>query len=495
MNKELIKDKHELRMSRCIQSLSFLVPVKQFSADIDYSKKVTVAAILETALSLINCLDEISASELQAYFGLNDIERESLIEVIEISGFASMNENGCLTPTIRMREIQLSTNEKFLLDEVENYFGDFSVDLLTGYIQPKAEDNLVLGLHAIPAADEKSLVEPQPNTILTQQFPRFQQCSKSNSFKSPTSKLYRINRCEYNQISVMLLSFDIYLKNNIFGSPETESKIFGYSSDNEKLVSVSGLIPKVQEYLNQRQAPNDDLTMEHYCEIMQDGVFRSFVKNNKLDFRKLLDDNINYEDPLTKLLIGPCYLDDNKQIIVNWLEDHIKSTKDLKPILWRPGHDDLWGSSIRLKAFFKEVDDILKEYDSQLVLVLPGVDVYDEKDYKKRFKNIVNYSLLLQNADALNNVEIMLFDNDPGMAIVQYHVFINKELGVGGFSMPIGYITQNPILINELKLKLKNWAKNSTSIKSIVEYRSHAGSDKLFESNFKKATEFFEIKN
>ena len=145
MNEELINDKHELRMSRCIQSLSFLVPVKQFSADIDYSKKVTVAAILETALSLIHCLDEISASELQAYFGLNDIERESLIEVIEISGFASMNENGCLTPTIRMREIQLSSNEKFLLDEVENYFGDFSIDLLTGYIQPKAEDNL--GIH------------------------------------------------------------------------------------------------------------------------------------------------------------------------------------------------------------------------------------------------------------------------------------------------------------------------------------------------------------
>lgn len=473
MNAERTPSKQAIGVPLNVQSFTFMVPVKRFSADVDYSKKVTVPAILESALGLIDCLEELSLGELQDYFGLNDLERESLLEIVESSGFAQMNQNGCLVPTARMREFRLTNNGKYVFDEVDNHSGDFSVDLLTNYIQPIAEDGYIIGLHVIPTPEEA--MEVDPYAILTRQFPRFQQCSKRLAFQAASSKLYRINRCIYDQITLMPVSIDIVLKLDAFGNPNTESKIFGYSSEHEQLVSSSGLIPKIQDYLNKRQGPSNDQTIEEYCSFMHDGVLRSYIENGKVNFRKLLNEATDHEDPLTRLLIGPCYLEENKQLIISSLQNLKTSGFNLPPMLWLPGHDDLWGSSLRLRTFANELDQELKQYNSKLMLVLPGIDVYDEKEYKLRFKNVLNNGVLLQNASPLSNIEILLLDSDPGLAIVQYHVFIKSDLGLGGYSIPLGYVTQNKVHINRLRDHLKLWGQASTSLKSIIDRSSVAG--------------------
>lgn len=228
---------------------------------------------------------------------------------------------------------------------------------------------------------------------------------------------------------------------------------------------------------------------------MHDGVLRSFIENGNVNFRKLLNEAINHEDPLTRLFIGPCYLEENKQLIISSLQNLRVSGFDLPPMLWLPGHDDLWGSSLRLRSFANEIDEELKQYNSQLMLVVPGVDVYDEKEYKSRFRNVLNNGVLLQNATPLSNIEILLLDNDPGLAVVQYHIFIKSDLGLGGYSIPLGYITQNQEHIKRLREQLQVWGQSSTSLKSILDRSSAAGggSDTKVSAALKKTMDFFDM--
>ena len=102
-----------------IHTLSLLVPARRYEANFDITTQQALPAIIECALMLILQLEQVSASELQKYFGLNSNEREGLLKEVLDTGLAEENRDGLLIPTSRLREAR-SSQQGITLEEIEN---------------------------------------------------------------------------------------------------------------------------------------------------------------------------------------------------------------------------------------------------------------------------------------------------------------------------------------------------------------------------------------
>lgn len=330
---------------------------------------------------------------------------------------------------------------------------------------------------------------------MLEQFPRFQDCSKRQVLQSGATKLYRVNRCEYDRLTSIPLSIDLYIRPDPLGQLHIESELFGFSVINEQLISSSGLLLKVGEYLNSRRAPRENLAINNYCALMNDEVLSQYVHDDVIDLDSLLVDmlqnKLSKKDSLTEMMVGPIYLENNKKVILDWLSNY-SSHADLSypPLLWRPSHDDLWGSSVRLKTFTQEVDELLAKHKSQLVLLLPNVEKSDEREYRNKFQNLISNAYLLSDAPPLDNLEVMIFDGDSSFAVVQYHVWLEPKWGLGGFTLPIGYVTKDPKYIDSISKFIRKQATTRTEFKPIISAEV-AFKDELFE----KVTGFFSKKS
>lgn len=197
-----------------LQSITVCAPVQKISLDIDVTHKITLPAILESALLLVSQLEVVSPGELGGFFGLTDHERDVLVNEMIDTSLVIFNEEGNIATTKKLtaQRRENGIDEGITIEDVENFREFTYVDLCTGHIQPRSESDNQSGLPMLP----RELNETDFSKILASQFHRFQRClpdiKSKQSLRSPKARLYRINRASVSQSGLQQqISLDIHV--------------------------------------------------------------------------------------------------------------------------------------------------------------------------------------------------------------------------------------------------------------------------------------------
>lgn len=465
---------------RLLQSITICAPVQKISLDIDVTHKITLPAILESALLLVAQLEAVSPSELGGFFGLTDHERDVLVNEMIDTSLVIFNDEGDIATTKKLiaQRRENGVDEGITIEDVENFREFTYVDLCTGHIQPRSESDNQSGLPMLP----RELNETDFSKILASQFHRFQRCLPDNrnkqSLRNPKARLYRINRASVSQSGLQQqISLDIHAYHDPLHGIRLESNLIDYSHENANLMDVSGLRTKAIDWLHNRQHDPVTISFQQYCDLAKDSVVECYIRDNgTIDLLRLLHDRFrkktSYGNQNTRMIIGPIYSASNRGTIINWVERQSKS-KPMHHGIWLGATNELFGASLGLETFMKKMNDelIQDERNSSLNLAFNLVpNKYEEQRLLKRTLSYRTDNKLRVFSDGVSesHMEILVFPGDNGCALIQYHAKIDPGFGFGGLTIPIGYFTTDPERVTYL------WDKIRQRVRSdLAPFNSH----------------------
>ncbi|EPF73974.1 hypothetical protein [Acinetobacter rudis] len=432
-------------IERDIQSISFLIPARTYNADFDITKKTPIPALLESCIKIINEVDVISPRKIQIFFGLNDSEREILIDQIINTGWVKFDDEGKLTSTLRLKE-WINDSQSLEMVETLSFTEKVVIDLLTNHVQPRSEFIPIKGLPRI--TNNFSDNEIDVTNIFSNQFTRFKDCINNQHIKNPRSSLYRVRNISSLRVSELIIGINLRIKFDEFKNFYIEPKLISHSEVGSKLISSSGLLSQVVNFIdNIQRSTGPKLSFQHYCDIFDDKVIFKYYnfEENYFDLVEYLKDRANhktgYGNPETQGLIGPIYLD-----IDSKLKSYFRSIKDVGELpigIWKPSCVDLYGASVNLREFIENVNENLRGHNSELVTLFPEVDKTQNYQIKEKFYNRLGNGYFINSIRELDESEVFVIPGENGFAYCQYHVNLDPNLGFQGLTMPIGFFTRD----------------------------------------------------
>jgi hypothetical protein len=441
---------------RLLQSITICALAQKIGLDIDVTHKVTLPAILESALLLVAQLETISPNELAGFFGLNDHERDVLIREMNDTSLVIFNDEGDIatTPKLIAQRRGGATNEGITIEDVEN-FRDFTfVDLCTGHIQPRSEADKQSGLPMLP----RKINETDFSQILAKQFHRFQACLPDNkskqSLRNPKARLYRVNRASVIQSGLQQqVSLDIHAHHDPLYGVRLEAKLLDYKNEHANLMNSSGLKAEAIDWIHNRQHEPATMSLQQYCDLVKDPVIERYInKSDILDLPHLLHDRFHsktgYGNQNTRMIIGPVYSAVNRVNITAWVNRHDKNQR-MHHGVWLGATNQLFGASLGLESFIEKINYELNQDEHRSSLNLAFHLKANDFDERNRLKSTLSQRTdgklcTFSSGRSESHVEFMVFPGSNGCALVQYHAKIDPSLGFGGLTIPVGYFTTDP---------------------------------------------------
>ena len=432
---------------RNVQHLSVLIPARRFSIEFDVTTKRPLSALLENSLKLISIIERINPAEMQYYFGLDDNEREALLDQMQKTGWIEVTEDGELVPTLELLNWKNTSETELQLEELKNFKEMFVVDLLTSHIQPRAIDTPMQGLPLISNNNIDDNTDIDPTLIFSQQFRRFQSLTNKQELQNLHIRLYRIKRCEHDRVTTLPVSLNIYSHNDSINGLQMRPIISGFTEMDQRLVMNSGVMRKITDYFNEPSIIHSKITLADYCALVNDSVLLRYDRGTFFDLDSLLKDRekrkTGYGEQETRMIIGPLYLDHNKGNLSGWLSN-IGHETPLNPAIWWPSGDKLWAASLKIKIMTDDLRSSLENHKTFLTVLLPSNSPRENHELSTRFKGRIGSAVTSPETQPLDNIEILVIPGQPGWAMCQYHVHLHPSCGMAGVTIPIGYITYNP---------------------------------------------------
>ncbi|MEQ1448359.1 hypothetical protein ABLT96_00910 [Acinetobacter lwoffii] len=464
---------NDVNTSILFDVITILVPVKKFKIDFEFTTKTTVPAIIETTINLAGILGEVNRDEIITYFGLNSRECDVLINDTIKTGYVSFNSEGSLSVTSKYHESKKNIHNRILLDEFENHFGNLFIDCVTYSIHAIDRDNsfLTRGLKVLDI-EVKDVI---PQDIFVEQFQRYKDSVNRAVLQSGASRIYKINRCEYDRIEYLPVSISFSLKHDMDGSKvKVDCDLNDSNSYANRLVKTSGLMLKVIDYLGNRQSPSASMNIESFINYFKDDFLKEYMYKDGFNFNSYANDMLNNNiksSPDELSIIGPIYLERNIKLFQEYISDiDFDEEGNNKPFIWKPSNEDFWGASKDLKYFNDLVEKLSEQDNVELSLCLPNIERRDKKDYKNRFKNFLSSVYLFDFESKINkeltDVEILLFDGNSKFAMVQYSYYDEKLNG--GLPVKIGYLSRNKEKVDRIINFLKKNYNEISGIEKII---------------------------
>ncbi|WP_165176823.1 hypothetical protein [Desulfovibrio sp. ZJ369] len=451
--------------SRLIAHYSFLIPAKKYIADFDIiTTSSPFSAFVELSIYLLDTLKVISPHELQSFLGINENERDSLIQQILSTDLAFTNDNGDLEVTSKVDELR-QPDGSIQLEKYENHSASFFVDLASKHIQPRSSNPGKAGFfELIPEANFHSDLPAE--TIFKEDFNRFRSCNTNESIRNSKSRLYRINDCVYDALVGFPVSVNVISEFQSDDHLQITTSLSGFAENDIDLVVNSGILRYVNKKLNRSSEHHDSLLPEDYCANVQDFVLPDFFSDSReFDIEKYLlareKRKTGYNSQKTAGLIGAIYLPQNRSRLIEWL----RNCSSLQPILWVPSCSTYWGASAYVKAFYDDLHELLSKKGSLLSLIVPKTSTPQEAyELGQRFGGIVDTIQCVSTSSPLDEMEIMIVPGYPCWAMVQYHARISSRYNLRNIRIPIGYTTYDTERVRNLwtiMLKRANFSEES----------------------------------
>ena len=478
---------------RLIQTITLCAPTQKVELDIDVTNKVSLPAILESALLLVAQIESISQTELANFFGLNTHEIDVLVSDIISSDLVKYNDEGDLTPTAKLiaQRRDGAVDNGISIEEVKNYRTFIYIDQCTGHIQPRSEEEHQKGLPLMT----RMYNNKDYSQLLANQFDRFKTCLPDNfrELKSPKTHLYRVNSATVIHSGLpQQISLNIHAAHDPLKGIRLETRLIDYKDEHSSLIQKSGLFGTAIEWLTEPRGERPSSTLYDYCELSGDEVIKRYIKYDDvdqsqfIDLSKLLYDRLmhktSYNNNAVRMMIGPIYAptSGNRDTVIHWAQRQ-NMNKQMHQGIWLGADNELFGASLGLQSFVKDMNYELQKGNrkSSLNLVFKadkqGGNNYQATLHKGHtFGNRIEDNLMsFLEGKTDTHLEMMVFPGENGCGLIQYHARIDPGLGLGRLTLPVGYFTTDPGSVNFIWEILRSRIMSKvTKFNSDIEFES-----------------------
>jgi len=461
-----LDSKSEIR--RTANVISLMLPARMYEFECSWTTEQPLPAMEEFSCRLLLMLGAIYPNDLQNYFGLNNQEREVLLNSLLEKRLAAIDADGSIKPSSLLQT--KSVNGAGLVPSLtvfEERQEKAVFDLLSLQLLLKSNySGTPWGLPEIEAdAELMKASQDQICEAFSRQYRAHLENTRS-SHEAQKTRLYKIGQCQQQRTLQVPIDMAIELEPIRDHDVRIIRDVSQRVGEARKFPLSNELEAKIADYLGKLKVSDEGISIAGFCELFGDEVLTRYVSYNHFDLSAWLLDRdrkkTGYGNPNTRALLGPAYLKNNRLEIERWLKNFLAESEDKKAgrIYWLPSNVPLWAASgSELAEFISHIDKALKRRNDShegLVTLFPTENNDDNYFPRKNaFSNRLPHGIALYNASALDRVELMVFQGL--FAIAQYHLQPNKTSGI---TVPIGFMTSDPDRMARIESVLKERIKN-----------------------------------
>ena len=481
-----LNTKPEIR--RTANVISLMLPARMYEFECSWTTEQPLPAMEEFSCRLLLMLGAIYPNDLQNYFGLNNQEREVLLNSLLEKRLAVIDADGSIKPSSLLQAKSLNAADLVpSLTVFEERQEKAVFDLLS--LQLLLRSNYSGTQWGLPEIEADSELMKASQDKICEAFSRQYRAHLDNtrsSHEAQKTRLYKIGQCQQQrtlQVPIdMAIEFEPIRDHDVRIIRDVSQKI----GEARKFPLSNELEAKIADYLGKLKVSDEGISFEKFCELFGDEVLTRYISDNSFDLSAWLLDRdrkkTGYGNPNTRALLGPAYLKNNRLEIERWLKNFLAESeeKNVGRIYWLPSNVPLWAASgSELAEFITHIDKALKKRnDSHEGLVTLFPTEHNDNNFihrKNSFSSRLPHGIALYNASALDRVELMVFQGL--FAIAQYHIQPSKTSGI---TVPIGFMTSDPDRMarieNVLKERLKNvsnynvmWSRDKRKLDDLLD--------------------------
>ncbi|WP_255610371.1 hypothetical protein [Pantoea sp. DY-17] len=430
--------------------ITVLLPARIYKINCAWTTEKLMPGIEQFACRLLLIFERLYPSELQNYFGLNDREREVLLDSLLENRLITINPDGHIEASSFLRKHAAGNGGKPSLIKYQDRTEEVAFDLLTLSIcKPQPPRRITSGLPELLPKYKVGSDTTAVTEAFSSQYRHHLMLSRNNEYERQRTKLYKVMGCNSHEMVQLPIEIEVSYDSVPGSEPHKYTRSYEVIG-NTRLPLVNELEAHIADFLGKHQLDNVGINCEEYCSLVDDHVMAQFSEGYKFNFSGWIDARAQrktgYGNQQTIGMLGAIYLPDNSKRFFSTLHDALRNYdgKLAPKALWYSSKVPFWGANgSHLSRFNRDLSHILENYaddKTARISMLHSGDSEAEcrlnrKHHSGRFAN----GIALSSAANFDRMEMLLI---PGViGLVQYHGQPNND---SALTWPIGYMTIDP---------------------------------------------------
>lgn len=474
-------------LKRHVNTVSLLLPAKQFSLNCSWTTERPLPAIEEFSCKLILLFEGVTPFEVREFFGLSEFEFNGLLDSLLKKRLVEIDPEGLIKASSVLRTKSnggqgVPTLTTYSIREESVVF-----DLLTLSVIPRRNyQGVKYGLPEIPPPSKFGSVNIGS---IVEEFGRQYRAhlDSTRSGRSDNTRLYKVSHCRPVRTVQVPIDMEIYLDVVPGEGVRVYRDVVERVGDSRKYALSNELEAQVADYLANLSIPESSFGFSDFCEAIGDEVLLNYVSSTGFDLASWLSDRnkkkTGYGSDSTRGILGPVYLPTNSIAISRYLGEAAgEYDEELANAYWYPSSVPLWGASgTDLEKFVRSFENELSSFadiKKNLVTLFNVQDSSESKAIKKAFNARLPHGVSLRGGSPQDRVEILVV---PGLlAVAQYHVQPNSNSSV---TVPVGQLTKDPERIEKIE-KLLQSRVNTSSGSDVLWSNNSSQNEGLLDEDF-----------
>ncbi|MGM0983409.1 MAG: hypothetical protein ACQEXG_08280 [Pseudomonadota bacterium] len=472
---------------RHVNTISLLLPAKQFSLNCSWTTERPLPAIEEFSCKLILLFDGVTPFEVREFFGLSEFEFNGLVDSLLKKRLVEIDPEGLIKASSVLRSKSNGGQSVPTLTTYSIREENVVFDLLTLSVIPRRSyQGVKYGLPEIPPPSKFGSVKIES---VVEEFGRQYRAhlDSTRSGRADNTRLYKVSHCRPVRTVQVPIDMEIYLDVVPGEGVRVYRDVVERVGDTRKHALSNELEAQVADYLANLSIPESNFSFIDFCESIGDEVLLKYVSSTGFDLASWLNDrnkkNTGYGSGSTRGMLGPVYLPKNAITIYRFLgEAASEYNEEIPNAYWYPASVPLWGASgTDLEKFVRRFENELSscaDRKQNLIAFFNTQDSSEGKVIKKAFNARLPHGVSLRGGSPQDRVEILVV---PGLlAIAQYHVQPNNNSSV---TVPVGQLTTDPERIEKIERLFQSRVQTSSG-SEILWSNSSSHNEDLLDEDF-----------
>lgn len=437
----------ELRLGNLI---TLLLPARSYKVNCAWTTEKLMPGIEQFACRLLLIFERLYPSELQNYFGLNDREREVMLDSLRANRLINICPDGQIEASSFLRKHATSNGGKPSLVKYQERTEDVALDLLTlSVCKPQSPRRFISGLPELLPRDKVVSDISAVIDAFSTQYRHYLTLSRKSEYECQRTQLYKVMGCSSHEMAQILVEIEVSY--NVSTGGELQKFTRSYECiDNRRLPLANELEAHIADFLGEQRLDEFGLDCSNYCKIVDDPVLQQFSDGYRFDYSGWLDargkNKTGYGNQQTSGMLGAVYLPDNAKRFINLLRDALRGykSKTVPKAIWYSSKVPLWGANgSQLSRFNRDVGNIIDNYADNkgagVTLLHPCENEAESRLQRQSHLGRFPNGISLTSPALFDRLEMLLI---PGViGLVQYHGQPNFD---SALTLPIGYTTIDP---------------------------------------------------
>lgn len=470
-----------------LNRVSFGLPIKAFFIDYTVSQKRQLPVVKEFIVRVLHALGSSPVSVIQTYFGFTTSEMQAVLDDLVEESLIKWNDDEIELTTHALEnfeEVEGNMLPRFfeVVDKTDTVFFELSeFRMLPKTVQRSGLNSMSISLTLPDDCFQK--LDDKARSAFDSNFEHFRAAVKGEDIFSEREELYKINHVNVKYDLAIPIPVEYFIDTNspnvlhtAYEDPaldewDTTKSLFNYMDSAISNPNSGNIAKDFHKYLN---ATDDPILIKYWDDSSEKLNIELLLKHHEL--------GAVHHSKNTQLIVGNLYTDFNSIAIHKHLKEVFAQKPKSSGLIWLTNADSgTWGRTHRLVTF---VDSITSLFDkrkktSEAIMVIPCLSKSESYNQRNLFKQLDTKLLDCEKRFGGDGCEVMLIPNI--MVACLYHYPISDERNI---SLPVGYISFAPELIESITQNIIRWAGSETKFNNYFEHNDTEPKDFVLNKFF-----------